>query len=156
MHISVEEGYFLNELVLHLGAKSNPTSIKLYTADKKTELFAYSAETGKTIQDKEIILPIESKESQFVVEINVAFSDVTIDKIEIYGAEFTGEMLFPLPNTCLTKAGKEISVAIFDSYSYDCEMGAGAAEILKEKFEESTGIALEREDCGKIHLAQNV
>ena len=55
MHISLEEGYFLNELGLHLGAKSNPTSVKLYTADKKTELFAYSAETGKTIQDKEII-----------------------------------------------------------------------------------------------------
>ena len=27
-------------------------------ADKKTELFAYSAETGKTIQEKVIVLPM--------------------------------------------------------------------------------------------------
>ena len=155
MHISMEEGFFLNEIVLHLGAKSNPTSIKLYTADKKAELFAYSAETGKTIQDKVIVLPIESKENQFVVEVNVAFSDVTIDKMEIYGAEFTGEMLFPLPKNCVTKADSEIAVDTIDSYSYDCETGAQAAEILKEKFEESTGISLEREECGKIHLAYN-
>ena len=154
-HISVEEGYFLNELVLHLGAKSNPTRIKLYTADKKTELFTYSAETGKTIQDKTIVLPIESKKSQFVVEINVAFSDVTIDSMEIYGVEFTGEMLFPIPKECVTKADREISVETLNSYSYDCEMGAQAAEILKEKFEEFIGIVLEREECGKIHLAQN-
>lgn len=153
MHISVEEGFFLNELVIYLGVKSNPTSIKLYSADKKTELFAYSAETGKTIQEKVIVLPIESKDNQYVVEINVAFSDVTIDKIEIYGAEFTGETIFPLPKEFVTKVDRQIKVETLNSYSHDCEIGTQAAEILKEKFEESTGIALEREECGKIDLA---
>lgn len=152
IHISVEEGFFLNEFVLYLGGKSNLTSIKLYTANKETELFTHAAETGKTIQDKVIILPIESKENRFVIEINVAFSDVTMDKMEIYGAEFVGEMLFPLPKECVTNADGEIAVETLNSYSYDCEMGAMAAEILKEKFEESTGISLERKECGKIHL----
>lgn len=154
-HIIVEEGYFLNELVLYLGGKSHPTSIKLYTADKKTELFTYTAETGKTILEKTIVLPIESKEKQFVVEINVAFSDVTIDNIELYGAEFTGQMLFPFPKECVTNTDSEIAIETLDSYSYDCEMGAQATEILKEKFEEATGISLECKEDGRICLDYN-
>ena len=155
MHISLEEGFFLNELVLYLGAKSNPTSIKLYSTDKMTELFTYSAETGKTIQDKAIVIPVETKANEFVVEINVAFSDVTINNIEIYGAEFTGEMLFPIPKDCVTKADCNISISTFNSYSCGSEIGIQAAEILKEKFEESTGISLEQKECGNIHLADN-
>lgn len=155
LHINIEEGYYLNEVVLCLGEKSKPSSVKLFTADKKTELFCYSAETGKTIEVKEIVLPIEGKEHQFVVEINVAFSDVIIDRIDIYGADFSGETLFPIPVSCVPGMEHEIPIAEFCTYSYDSEMGAKASKILKEKYKETVGIELEQETNGKIRLLSN-
>lgn len=155
LHVCLEEGYFLNEVVLYLGERCKPTNLKIFTVDKENELFCYSAETGKTIQDKVIILPIDLNLNRFVIEINVAFSDVAIDKIEVYGADFMGQCLFPIPATCVSNMDKEIAIELFDSYSYDSEMGEKAGTILKEKYKEITGIDLKQTASGKIQLISN-
>lgn len=156
IHVSIDEGYLLNDVVLYLAQKSRPSSIKVFSADKETEFFCYVAETGKTITEKVISLSIEEQVHEFVIEINVAFSDVIIDNIELYGADFTGETLFPTPVEYSEMNGQQVLVSFFDSYSFECEAGENAANVLKEKFEEITGISLHNDtNDGKIKLICN-
>lgn len=155
LHIEIEEGYLINEMVLSFAEKSNPISVKVYAGDKKTALFTYMAETGKTISEKTIVLPVEACETKLIVEINVAFSDVIINKIELYGAEFSGQTLFPIPVEVVENSDKKVAIETLDSYSYDNEIGENAGKILKEKYAEVTGISVAPAEEGKVKLVYN-
>ena len=97
IHVSLKDTYHINEIVLRLAAKSNPTSVKLYSSGKEKELYCHKAETGETIRKKELELPVESQLQEFVIELSMEFEDVILEGIDIYGADFEGEHLFPTP-----------------------------------------------------------
>lgn len=155
IRVSMSKQYLINEVVLHLGEKASPKSIKVYTANKEKKLYAYYAETNQRIVAKTIALPLESQMTDFVIEINVEFSDVAIDEIEIYGSDLSGERIFPSPVEYVEKSKKRISVSRFETYDYDSDIGAKAAEILKEKMEERTGMSLCHKGNGTIKFVYN-
>lgn len=155
LHVKLDGKYMINKVVLFLATKSNPTSVKLYINNKEEERYCYSAETDKTIREKELALAIEDTINEFVVEICTEFEDVLIERIEIYGADFSGEQIFPIPSECVLNGEKEIPVSVFDSYSYDCEIGRTAGLILKEKYAEYANICIEECTSGKIQFLED-
>jgi len=155
IHVNIEGEFFLNEIVLNFAEKSKPNSVKLFSGNKEEELYNYCAETGKTISEKSIVLPLDFQNKNFVIEINVGFSDVILDSVEIYGAEFDGEILFPTPVEFSECQNDSVSIEELNTYFYREENGEKAAKILREKYEEITGIVLESKEDGIIKLLHN-
>jgi len=110
IHVKLSGEYLVNEVVLYLAAKSNPTEVKVFTASKATELYCHRAETGERIRNKELALSLESQIKEFVIEVNTEFEDVILEKIDIFGADFSGEKLFPIPKEFTITSGERLSV----------------------------------------------
>ena len=58
IHVTVPEGYLVNNLILHFAGTSAPSSVAVFSADKKAVLYRYCGETGKAITEKNITLPV--------------------------------------------------------------------------------------------------
>ncbi len=149
LHVTIPEGYLVNDLILHFAENSAPSSVAVLSADKQAVLYRYCGETGKAITKKKIVLPVNEELTQFVIEISTNFSDVTVNDIEIYGAELTGVQLFPTPDTLCTGDGF-VFVDSICSVSADCADAKAAGKILCEKFTETTGMCLSCDEKGQI------
>jgi len=141
MQVSLSESFYLNNVVVYLAEKSAPYGISLYTAGKEKLISSHRAETGRKIEDKEIALSVEDSVSEFVLEFDSDFSDIIIEKIELYGASFEGEKIFPTPAQFTEKEGT-VPVSALVSVSAENEDAKCAAKVLSEKYFEKTGIAL--------------
>ena len=146
----------LNQIVLRLADKSEPSCISLYTEDKKTLLDRYSGETGCAIRSKEIALSVEGEQNSFVLEIDANLSDVIIDSIELYGADLSAEepTIYPTP-TDATFGGDDIPLSKLDTVSADCESARTAVAVLTEKLGEMAEHSLKPSENGKIRLTKD-
>ena len=151
LHIKTDVKHYISNVVLYLGKKSAPNSISLYTKDKQKLLYEYHGETGKAITEKEIALSAEQPIQEFVVEILGDFTNIDIQSIDIYGADFEGENLFPTPQQFLQTEGA-IDVTSFDTVSADCDIATSAVAILKEKLFEAAEVTLSDSKQGKLHF----
>ena len=154
LHVSIPEGYLINDLILHFSEESAPASVSVLTADKKAVLFRYSGETGKAITEKRIVLPVNEALCRFVIEITTDFCDVELNEIEIYGAALEGVQLFPMPSDFRCGTGF-VSTDALCTCSADCADGELAGAILAEKFEEATGRSLHSQDAGQIRFVHS-
>ena len=150
LHVTIPDGYLVNTLAMHLEPDCHPTAVSVYTADKKALLCSYKAQTGKTITDPVVELPVDEEISQFVIEISVDFSGIMISEIAVYGADMEGIALYPLPQKFQCDESERISVDALCSYTADCADGAAAGEILAEKFLELTGTQLTAKETGEF------
>lgn len=151
LHVTIPEGYMLNTVVVHLGEKCNPTAVSVYSENKTMLLYTYEAETGKTITDPIVELPVNEDISKFVIEFSVAFTSINVPEIELYGADLSGIKLFPVPQE-VTPGDGSVRVASFATYSADSVDAKAAAAILTEKFQELTGKTLNPAENGNIQF----
>lgn len=154
IHVQLEEECFVNEIVIRLAKRSTPTKLKVFSANKEMQLDVYEAETGKEISEKEIVLSVEKELKEFVIEFSGTFADLVIENLDIYGAKLEGETLFPTPKEYKQSSEKKIDVNAYTTVSYDCEIGKRAAVVLKEKYEELTGIVMEDADEGRVSFEE--
>ncbi len=149
IHVTLPEEYFINNVVVSLGAKCKPTSVSLFDHDKENLIFCYSAETGKEICEKKLMLSAERTLSEFVIEINTDFSSVIVEGIDLFGAEFEEEMIYPTPVSITSGEGVAL-LSSFSSFRCDCDEGQDAGEIFAEKLSEKHGVHLQKSDDGAI------
>ena len=78
-----------------------------------------------------------------------------IEDIAIYGSTLSGEKIFPTPKEYKFIGNEHILVS--DLYTYECEneFAKDASYILKEKYEELTGICLTHKKDGTIQLQKD-
>ena len=137
MTVRLERNYFICCVNLFLGERCLPR--KLCICDGKgTELTSYTAETGKSIQEKMLSLPVNETMKTLCIKFDLDLSCLALERIELWGAESDGEALFPIP--ChMESSGKRYSVSQFDAIVSEDAEGRLAAEILSERFFEESG-----------------
>lgn len=149
VHAKSTNARYVSTVAVQLGKKCEPQCIRLYSKDKSELLYEYHGETGKAITEKEIALSAERELSEFVIEFTLDFTEIDIESIDIYGADFEGEQLYPTPQK-YTKTGGVFDISHFDTVSTECEAAKIAVNVLKEKLYETSGITLKDTEHGKI------
>lgn len=150
LQIHIPDGLWLDSIVLRFGAKSEPVCVSLFTADKERSLDSYHGETGKAISEKEIALHAEGKHESVILNINAELSDVIIESIELYGADFSGEKLYPTPAKFDLTNEKRLPIADYNTISADCAEAEKAIAVFEEKLYETAALSVSRADEGKI------
>lgn len=150
LHVRWQGIKSINNVVLELGEDCNPSCIRALTENGRF-LCEHHAETGCSINQKRIILPVEENLCGFIIEMDVEFSSVVINNIELYGADFEGEKLFPEPFEYTEKEG-EICVDNIKTVAFEKDCGQKAYKILCEKWEELTGNTLCKAESADISL----
>lgn len=111
----------------------------------------YSAETGKEIGEKTVLLEGGFLTDKFSVILLGDFSDIEVSSVKIYGALKENADVFPVPK--LAEYSDEIIPAsVFSSYSADSDEGILAGKVLSEKFFEITGIPVSEGLGGNIQF----
>ena len=152
LHIRIPRGLWIDTAVLRFGARSQPLSVSLFTAGKELLLDSYRGETGQAITKKEIALHAEGEYEELTVSVYADLSDVIIESLDLYGADLSGERLFPTPARFDLTGDGSLSIADYDTVSADCIEGEKAAAILAQKLTEKAGICLRPAREGKISL----
>ncbi len=150
LQIRIPEGLWLDSIVLHFGAKSEPVCVSLFTADKERLVDSYHSETGKAISQKEIALHAEGEYESVILSINAELSDVILEGIELYGADFSGEQLYPTPAKFDLTSAERLPIADYNTVSADCAEAENAIAILEEKLYETVSLSVSRADDGNI------
>lgn len=147
---------YLNNIVLRFGARSEPTCVSLYTADKELLLDRYCGETGCAIRKKELALSVEGQRNAFVLTVDTDLSDVVIESIELCGADLHEEAMnvYPTPKA-MSLDGESFPITDFSTVSADCEAAQTAIPVLREKLSEATGMTLEVAEEAMIRLMDN-
>lgn len=133
------------EVVISKNTKLKSVVLK----DENNTLYTYSAETGKTIKDKTIVLEAASTTAKLTLCLESDFSDIEILSVKFYGGLFDEKDVFPTPDK-IDFSGKIIPASVFSSYCYDSKEGENAGVILSEKFEEITKVKMSEKADGKV------
>ncbi len=144
----------VNDVVLRLGEKCTPRAVRIRDKRNGALLCSHLAETGECIRKRELVLPVEAELEGFVIEFDNDFSSVILDGIDIYGADFAGERLFPEPAN-ITRGEGYLSCTAVTGYVAEDEIAKNAARILCEKWRENIGAALAETQNGEIRLLLN-
>lgn len=148
------EGFLYNNVVVHFGAKSDPTCVSLYTEDKGILLDRYCAETGCSIRKKELVLSVEGQYTALVLTVDSELSDVIIEGIELYGSDLRGDSVsvYPTPAS-MTLGGDHFPITDFPTAHADCKAGIAALSVLREKLTETVGMTLGDAENAAIRLS---
>lgn len=112
MTVRLERNYFICCVNLFLGERCLPR--KLCICDGKgTELTSYTAETGKSIQEKMLSLPVNETMKTLCIKFDLDLSCLALERIELWGAESDGEALFPIPCHTICPLGCNKCTAYF-------------------------------------------
>ncbi len=151
LRVKLSETFYINNIVIHFGEKSAPYGVALYDKEKKQCIFEYRGETGIGITKREITLSAERELDEFVIEFDSDFSHINLDRIDIYGADFEGEKLLPIPNEFKANGG-EISCELLTGVSFNTEDGEAAYCIFAEKMERLFGLNCEAKEEGFLRF----
>ncbi|MBQ8606156.1 MAG: family 20 glycosylhydrolase [Clostridia bacterium] len=150
LHVHWQETQSINNVLLELGEDCAPKCIRVFTEDGRS-LCEHHAETGCSINQKRIALPLEAELCGFIIEMDSEFSSIIINNIELYGADFEGEKLFPEPFEYTKKDGF-VNAENIKTVSFEGECGQKAFTILCEKWEELTKSPLRNAKSADISL----
>ena len=137
--LKLEKECFVDRVQVNIGNSTKLTSVTL--CDDKNTLFTHSAETGKTITNRCIILKAGSLTDTLTISFTSDFSDVEILGVKLYGAIPDEKDIFPTPDS-ITFGEKTVCSCVFDSYSGDSKEGCEAGAVLAEKYAEITGVKM--------------
>ena len=146
LHITLPQEAFLDRAVVRFGEETVLTSLTLLG---EGALARHTAESGKTITDREITLEAASSCRELTLRMEGDLADIVIEEITLYGAVAEGKEIFPTPDTQKWE-GKTFSAANFKSFCSESPLSEKAERILMEKYEEETGIALTKAAKGEI------
>ena len=157
LHVRVTGNILLNCVVLRFAAKSEPTCVSLYTADKSQLLDTYHGETGRAIRQKEIALSVEGEKNSFVITIETELSDVILEAVELCGADLSNEeaSVYPTPIEISVDSGESFPLSAYSTVSADSDEARRAIAVLREKLSEQAGVTLDEAEEGKIRLIHN-
>ena len=155
LHVRLSETYLLNTALIRLGEKSAPLSVSVWTAGKKRLLSRYAGETGKPVTARELPLSIEAETNEFIIEIDPGFSDILIEQIELFGADLSGEQLYPTPRSYQATSCERLPLSLLTSFCADCAEGRRAGEILSEKLMETASLSVPAVENGFLSLRQD-
>lgn len=130
--VKLSETYHINNVVIYFGEKSAPHGVALYDVHKKKCFSEFRAETGGNITKRNVVLSAECELNEFLIEFDSDFSNINIDKIDIYGADFDGENLLPIPAEFVA-TGDEISAELLKTVSFEEDVAEIAFDIFCEK-----------------------
>lgn len=151
LHVSLSQEFYINQIVIYLGEKTLPYGIDLYDYDKKTKIYSYRGETGTFISKKIVPLSVEQSLKDFTIEFDSDFYSVNIEKIEIFGADFDGDKVYPTPS----------EISIFNGFvpfenlscaSFDCEDAEAAFCVFSRKLAEKAGITAQENKDGFVRF----
>ena len=142
LFVKLSDTFYINNVVVHFGEKSAPYGVALYDIEKNKCYCEYRGETGLGITKREVVLSAERELNEFVIEFDSDFSHVNVDRIDIYGADFEGEKLLPIPAEFKANGG-EISAELLSTVSFDTEDGEAAFCVFSEKAERLFGFSCE-------------
>lgn len=149
LFLSLSDTCFVDRVEVLLGDKTNLKSVTL--KDNKTTLYTYSAETGKIITEKSIMLEAGISTNELTISFESDFSDVEILSVVLYGATFDQKDIFPTPDS-VSFGGDFVSPECFDTFFTDSDISKNAGEILCEKYNEITGVNLVYSNNAKIQF----
>lgn len=153
IHLKLSGGYWINNLVLHLGEDCEICRICAYDKTKTALLCEYSGEMGQQIRAKEIVLPVECREEEIILSMAAPEANaVSIEYIEVYGSDADGDFLYPPVNEISLQGEGTVCPMQFKTVSADCETAQKAVKLLSEKYSELTGISLQTAAEGDIRL----
>ncbi len=148
--VTLSHSYLINQIVVYFGERSTCHGITLYDYDKNKKFDSYYAETGASITKRSVALSLEGPCDHFLLEFDADFSMLFIDKIEIYGAIFEGEKVFPVPSQITIENGS-VFLDKLDGVAFDSEFGRNAATILIDKLKERS-VSMRVCDDGFVRL----
>ena len=93
----------------------------------------------------------ECELTEFIIEFDSDFSHINLDKIDIFGADFEGEKILPIPAQ-FKALGGEISSDLLTSVSFNTEDGEAAYCIFAEKMDRLFGLTCEAKEDGFVRF----
>ncbi len=139
---------FVDRAVVTLGNKTAPVSVRISVDGVNT--YNYRAETGKTVTERTLELTAGVVCSDNVtLSFECDFSDLNIERVELYGATLDECNLFPTPNDVEIR-DDIINASLFDSFFADSDEGIAAGGILSEKLYEITGVRMRELEYGFV------
>lgn len=153
LSVSLPDYYYIASIVIQIQDACNPTGFALYTNDGLVLLSKFSAQTNSTLNEKEILLTADRRMNTFLIQIDADYTDILIDSIEIYGAVFEGEQVFPVADNIVLKNG---SFLLKDRIpvSVKTDSAIAAFSVLKEKLQEEIAVELFQSLSGEIIFEQ--
>ncbi len=153
IHVTLEHSVMINDVVLTLCEYCYLNAVTLMSDDLGKTFAKHSAETGKTISEKEISLSLDSIESAFVIRLEAELSNIDIASIDLYGAilEKDEASLYPIP------VSAEFSNTYFKLSDYNTvfaadDAGKNALPMLLDKLGEIATITVSDNSDAKILL----
>lgn len=147
--LKLEKECFVDRVQVNIGNGTNLKGVTL--SDEKGILYTHSAETGKTITSRCIMLKAGSLTDTLTISFTSDFTDVEILGVKLYGAICDEKDVFPTPDS-ISFGGQTVCPCIFDSYCADSKEGNEACAILAEKYAEITGVNMTASDNGKVRF----
>ncbi len=151
MYVKLSDTYHINNVVIHFGEKSAPQGVALYDYEKKKCFSEYRGETGCGITKREVALSAECELKEFVIEFDSDFSHINLEKIEIFGADFEGEKILPMPSE-FQATGGEISADLLTTSFFATEDGEAAFCIFAEKLDRIHGLSCNADENGFVRF----
>lgn len=151
LHVKLSESFHINNIVLYFGEKSAPNGISLYDSKKEKCYSQHIAETGCGISKRVVPLAVECELSEFIIEFDSDFSHIILEKIDIFGADFEGEKILPMPAD-FKATGSEISADLLTSASFATEDGEAAFAIFAEKLDRLFGLECAASENGFVRF----
>lgn len=145
LHITLPQQSFLDRLTIRFGENTLLKSVELMGHS------AHTAETGKHITTREITLEAGALCRELLLRIENDYTDIEIEEISLYGAILEGITLFPTPDR-IEESGETYPAANYSTWSAEEPLKAEA--ILAEKWQEETGLALQKAEKGAIRFVK--
>ncbi len=154
MVFTFSEKVFVDSIALRLGEKSDVERIELIDAHSGKVLKEYRGETDHPIAEKELLFVVGNYPEKLILRFYAYFANINIDAVNIYGGQLEEKPLYPTPYSVENGEG-ELLCETLKKVEVCAEVAASAAEVLLEKWNETTGLSLELASCGHILLKED-
>lgn len=138
---SLEEKVFIDRIKIYQGKDSAVKSIKFLVkeGEKNRIKGRYDSQRGKLITDTVIDVPVGTYAKDFLLRVESDFHDIFIEKLEIKGAIFGENPVYPFPGSFEGKGDKRMAI---DGLKKICcpEEALFPAQMLKGELKERFGI----------------
>lgn len=150
---NLEGECFVDHINLCLGENSYIKSIEVFTekSGKAVKIGFYNGESGEFISKREITVMLGVYADNIILRLNGECKDISVKEIDMWGAWDMEDIVWPLPDNM--KISGKFRLSTLKTIKAVTEDEKFAAEYLKQKFYEKTGIKLEcSEEKGDITL----
>ncbi len=154
MVFSFEERIFVDSIAVRMAEKSDVERILLIDAVSGDVLKEYHGETDHPITEKELLFAVGDYPQKLKLRFYAYFANINIEAVDIYGGILEDHPLYPTPQSVEQGEGVR-PCEQFKKVVVRTGVATSAAEILAEKWYETTGLTLEFASEGDIILEED-